>query len=61
MFNSLFNSIKSEYGILHMTSIMECLGDLIEHFDDIYVKDGNSKDAAIDSIIEILKNYKNSK
>lgn len=59
MLDAIFSAIKSEInGLSHMSDIMKSISDLLEHFEEDYVKDGNARNAAIDAVIQILQNHK---
>ncbi len=55
MLVQLIDLLKEGVGIGHIGSILNTVDDLIGLFTSDYVKDGNSKDAMIDAIIELLK------
>lgn len=58
MFDSILGAIKDEAGFAHKASILNTVNQLIAHFGDNYVKDGNAKDAALDSLCQLLISLK---
>ena len=55
MFNKLFASMKN---ITTFSAFVSELDDVLSRFTENYLKDGDSKDAAIDAVIEILQAHK---
>lgn len=55
MFNKLFSMCHS---IVHFQSMMGDITSLLNNFDDAYLKDESLKNAAIDTVIEILQAHK---
>ena len=55
MFNKLFKAL----GNIHLFNhTVDHVTNLLSYLERNYEKDGNAKDAAIDSIIEILQSHK---
>lgn len=57
MFNKLFAAFGHYAPFGHA---VELLNNLLDHFECDYIKDKNSKDAAIDAVIEILQQHKSN-
>jgi|HubBroStandDraft_2_1064218.scaffolds.fasta_scaffold00031_50 hypothetical protein len=51
----LFNKEKSFEGIRRAAGLVE---DLVELFEEEYLKDKNTKNAAIDAVIQMLEEHK---
>lgn len=58
MFNALFALIKKEFALNTLTTICSNVDSIINSFDAAYLVDGNTKDAAIDTVIAILQQHK---
>ena len=58
MFNALFSLFKKDIALDRVKDILHNLSEIIEIFDEQSLKDKNSKNAAIDSVIQILEQYK---
>lgn len=58
MFDKLFGCLKEEVSLAHMGSILTTVEQLLSHFGEDYLKDGNAFNAAIDSVIEVLNSQK---
>lgn len=59
MFEKLLEYMKPIEFITHTRKLSSILEDLFELYEEEYFKDKNAKDAAIDSVIEMLQKYKN--
>lgn len=56
MFDKLFSALN---GFSHFKTTLQHIENLLDILDENYLKDGgNSKNAAIDSVIEILQAHK---
>jgi uncharacterized protein YgfB (UPF0149 family) len=58
---SFFKYFKSESPLLVGKEILDDLHALLQHFEDDYMKDKDSKDAALDVLIEYIQSLKNNK
>ena len=61
MFDTIFNAIKAELGIGHLSDIVSSFSSLVSLFGSEYMKDGNARDAAIDALCQILQQHKTQK
>lgn len=60
MFNKLFDLFQKSHALSHMSTICYKIESIIDLFEEEYMKDKNTKDAAIDALIEILQKHKSS-
>lgn len=58
MIDSLFDSFNIGHSLSSVNDILHSLTQIISHLDEDYLKDKYSKNAAIDSICEILQAHK---
>lgn len=58
MFDKLFDLFLPENRMIAMYNLASSLRSLINLFDEEYLKDKDSKNAAIDAIIAILEKHK---
>jgi len=58
MLDALFNLLKNQAGIGHLSSILATIEQLVDNVGVDYLKDGNARDAAIDAIVQILLSHK---
>jgi len=59
MLDKIFAALKDDINpIEHMSSIISTVASLATYFTEDYVKDKDSKNAAIDAICEMLQTYK---
>jgi len=61
MLNKLWSFFKRSSGLENISIITANLHEIFELFEKEYGEDQNLKDAAIDSLIEFLQEYKNKK
>ena len=61
MLNKLWSFFKLSSGLENISIITANLHEIFELFEKEYGEDQNLKDAAIDSLIELLNEYKNKK
>jgi len=58
MLDKLLSFIHPQFGLDHFVSLISSISGVAAHLNQDYLKDKNSKNAAIDTIIEILQTYK---
>lgn len=59
MFNKLFSLFKSSTAISHIANIADMVDNMVQLFEKEFAADKDAKNAAIDSIIQILQEHKN--
>jgi hypothetical protein len=59
MFNFLFSIFKEEFALNNIQTVAVSVYHIIQLFDENYLKDKDSKNAAIDAVIQILNEHKN--
>lgn len=60
MLDALFALINAKAGVGHMADILNTIEQLVGYCSTDYVADGNAKDAAIDSIVQVLQSHKST-
>lgn len=60
MLDTLFNLIKTELASGQMSDILGHVEAIVDSFSANFLKDGNTKDAAIDCIIQLLQAHKST-
>jgi hypothetical protein len=58
MFDKIFSLFLPECKFLKMAEFTNDVAQLLSHFEEEYLKDKSSKNAAIDTICEILQSHK---
>ena len=61
MFETLIKGIADAGHMASVSSLMVHAHDVVQRLEDDYFKDGNIKDAAIDTICQILQQHKTQK
>ncbi len=59
MLDALLALLHREYGISHLSEILSDISHLVAKVDENYLADKSMKNAAIDSLIQILQTHKN--
>jgi hypothetical protein len=60
MLDKIFNLFKKDVTLDHMGYLLTSAEQLLQHFEGDRLKDGNSRDAAIDAICELLQSRKST-
>lgn len=60
MLDKLFNMLKTDFTLSHMASVLSQVENLISMFEANNLKDGNTKDAAIDTLVELMQSQKST-
>lgn len=58
MLDTLFNLFKQEVSLSNIESLVSDLESIIALFNEEYLKDKNTRNAAIDCVIQILEKHK---
>lgn len=58
MFENLIALLKSEFGAMHVTKLAVSVANLVSMVDASVLKDGSTKNAAIDALISMLQSHK---
>lgn len=58
MLDKLYDMFKQEKANCALRTILGCVDDVVDHFDDEYLKDEYSKNEAIDCVVEFLERNK---
>lgn len=58
MLDGLITAFKAEYGLAHAGDLFTSIHSIVQGLEDNYVKDGNARNAAIDSVCQYLQSLK---
>jgi hypothetical protein len=58
MLDKMFDSLKVDNAIQHMTSLMNSINQTVAHFSEEFVKDQNFRDSALDALGDLFKSLK---